>query len=236
MRQPAHEVPAGVTGEPVALGCVLPDAMLDLAPYSSPERLRATLGHDEPDVIRRALTLWQPWATLWVAGDKWAETRSTATKHRGLVAVHAAVGGLPAGAYIVTCNSEPIAPALVRAGYRPPYRGRSGRRGLRGPLVGTLHRGAVVGWVDVVDCVPAERVVHDDVEKPERTETLDGPGWVLPYRDEPLGDYGPGRWAWIAGDRGTVARPIVCKGSQARPWHLPEDVAAELHRQRLAAG
>lgn len=38
----------------------------------------------------KAITVWQPWATLIAIGAKEIETRSWATKHRGPVAIHAA--------------------------------------------------------------------------------------------------------------------------------------------------
>jgi len=38
----------------------------------------------------KAISLWQPWATLIAMGEKRFETRSWSTKHRGLLAIHAA--------------------------------------------------------------------------------------------------------------------------------------------------
>lgn len=38
----------------------------------------------------KALTLWQPWASLMALGHKKVETRCWTTKYRGLVAIHAA--------------------------------------------------------------------------------------------------------------------------------------------------
>jgi len=38
----------------------------------------------------KALSLWQPWASLWANGRKRFETRSWATQYRGSIAVHAA--------------------------------------------------------------------------------------------------------------------------------------------------
>lgn len=38
----------------------------------------------------KALTLWQPWASLMALEEKKIETRSWLTKHRGLLAIHAA--------------------------------------------------------------------------------------------------------------------------------------------------
>lgn len=37
----------------------------------------------------KALTLWQPWASLIALGEKRYETRSWATSYRGLLAIHA---------------------------------------------------------------------------------------------------------------------------------------------------
>lgn len=38
----------------------------------------------------RALSLWQPWASLWIAGPKVHETRAWSTDYRGALVVHAA--------------------------------------------------------------------------------------------------------------------------------------------------
>lgn len=38
----------------------------------------------------KAISLWQPWASLWIAGVKVCETRHWATSHRGTLLVHAA--------------------------------------------------------------------------------------------------------------------------------------------------
>ena len=75
----------------------------------------------------KAISLWQPWASLWACGRKTYETRSWATNYRGPILVHAAkrietdisdalreiceeeFGGhwtvnLPAGALIAVCD------------------------------------------------------------------------------------------------------------------------------------
>lgn len=39
----------------------------------------------------KALTIWQPWASLLVSGQKKYETRSWATSYRGPIAIHAAM-------------------------------------------------------------------------------------------------------------------------------------------------
>ena len=43
----------------------------------------------------KAITIWQPWATLLPLGVKLYETRSWATSYRGPIAIHAAALKLP---------------------------------------------------------------------------------------------------------------------------------------------
>ncbi len=43
----------------------------------------------------KAISLWQPWASLWLTSAKRHETRSWATAHRGWLLVHAAVRTRP---------------------------------------------------------------------------------------------------------------------------------------------
>lgn len=41
-------------------------------------------------IVMRAISLWQPWASLWLTESKVHETRHWPTKHRGWLIVHAA--------------------------------------------------------------------------------------------------------------------------------------------------
>ena len=45
---------------------------------------------DQGKKVIKAISLWQPWASLIVCGAKEIETRSWSTKVRGTVAIHAA--------------------------------------------------------------------------------------------------------------------------------------------------
>lgn len=74
----------------------------------------------------KALSLWQPWASLWACGRKTNETRAYQTNHRGPLLIHAAktictdiddalreiceVRELPAGALIGVCELVGCAP------------------------------------------------------------------------------------------------------------------------------
>lgn len=91
----------------------------------------------------------------------------------------------------------------------------------RGPLV--IHaasrdsctvpewpRGAIVCVCRLVDVVPIEAV---DPSPEERS----------------LGDYAPGRWAWILEDPHRFRRPIPFVGRQGL-WFVPENIEREAHR------
>ena len=86
----------------------------------------------------KAITLWQPWATLVACGVKSIETRSWATPHRGPLLIHAAKrwdDGL----------------ALALAGVNHVFRGE----GLP-TLPRELPLGCVVAIARLVDCVRCE--------------------------------------------------------------------------------
>ncbi len=88
----------------------------------------------------RAISLWQPWASLVALGVKRFETRSWATPHRGELAIHAA-----------KCEPWPLSDAvepLARAGYA---------------RWADLPRGAVLCIVRLVDVLPVELVVGEIV-------------------------------------------------------------------------
>lgn len=83
----------------------------------------------------KALSLWQPWASLMAAGVKRHETRHWATAYRGPIAVHAAKTLDLAGA-----------PDLLCEAVHGPYWSRD------------LPRGVVIAVGRLTACDPAERV------------------------------------------------------------------------------
>jgi len=69
----------------------------------------------------KAITLYQPWASLLAIGPKKHETRSWKTKHRGWIAIHAAKRF--DGLVMTACGrfSEELKETGYRVGYvRPP--------------------------------------------------------------------------------------------------------------------
>jgi hypothetical protein len=91
----------------------------------------------------RAISLWQPWASLMAMGAKRFETRSYPTKvfGRGDLAIHAAKK--KDTACLGLCLTEPFKTALLNAGFE---------------LIGDLPFGAVVAIGKLVACHRVEDV------------------------------------------------------------------------------
>jgi hypothetical protein len=92
----------------------------------------------------KAISLWQPWATLVAIEAKRYETRHWSTSIRGRIAIHAAQRETRELRELVTL--EPFRTALARAGYTAWEQ---------------LPRGAVVATADLRGTVRTDRVVHD---------------------------------------------------------------------------
>jgi hypothetical protein len=89
-----------------------------------------------------AISLWQPWASLWVAGRKVHETRHWRTSFRGWLLVHAAKRMDKAA-----MSDEGLGPVLA---YEFGHDWAS-----------KLPSGALVGRVHLVDCVPTRSFPAD---------------------------------------------------------------------------
>lgn len=81
----------------------------------------------------RAISLWQPWASLWCSKRKVHETRHWPTSHHGWLVVHAAKK------LVGDCGEE--LDELAIAEFGPYWRT-------------TLPRGAIIGAVRIVACKP----------------------------------------------------------------------------------
>lgn len=84
----------------------------------------------------KAITLWQPWASLIAWGEKQYETRNWATNYRGPLAIHASLRFTSEEKTI--CWQPVFAQALIRHGLEKPS---------------DLQLGAVLCLVDLVDVV-----------------------------------------------------------------------------------
>jgi len=129
----------------------------------------------------KALSVCQPWAWAIVAGIKTIENRWRPTRHRGPLVIHAS----KSRRYLEEDFSE-LLPGL------PPW--------------DELDYGALVGVVEVVDCVPLAEVEGDP--------------------------FAIGPWCWLlSGARGI--RPVPCKG-QVSLFSVPDQLVVPLHRYRQA--
>ena len=124
----------------------------------------------------KAYTVYQPYAYATVAGLKHYETRPQRTSIRGRVAVHAGKKRISLEDMTVV-----VIPAAGNA----------------------LHYGAVIGTVEIVDCVPVEEIMH-----------------TLTERERLLGDYSPGRFAWVLRNPIMFEKPIPARGKQGW-WDWP---------------
>jgi hypothetical protein len=95
----------------------------------------------------KALTLYDPWATLVVLGEKRFETRSWQTSHRGLLAIHVS-RNRPREAKRFD-DIEPFRSALGHNYHNLGYR----------------HPGCIIGTVEVVGCEDAGFVDAEITEK-----------------------------------------------------------------------
>lgn len=144
----------------------------------------------------KALTLWQPWASLVALGHKRVETRCWTTKHRGELAIHA------------SANLPPV--WLGRSRFSPEFADevadvlnvRRDRDDRLGPhvdsVVRALPRAAVL-------CIVRLRAIEPTT--PALRE-------YLSQRELLFGNYEEGRYAWHVELIEKFEQPIPAKGNR----------------------
>lgn len=132
----------------------------------------------------KALSLWQPYATLMAIGAKPIETRGWSTKYRGPLGIHAAKRFAQDERHL--CMEEPFVSALTAAGFT----------NLR-----DLPLGAILAVVELVDVVPTGRTLFE-VNTP----------WSP--ADLAFGNFTPGRFAWKTENPRRFKEPILWRGRQ----------------------
>lgn len=133
-----------------------------------------------------ALSVLQPGATLLMLGARRIETRSWHTRHRGPLAIHAARRRPPH--FTDLCERALARAALAAAGIEAPAH---------------LPRGAVLGTIDLLDCVRVEEL--GPVAEAERALTT----------------FAAGRWAWLLANPTPWPTPLPARGRLGLFWIEP---------------
>lgn len=138
----------------------------------------------------KAITIRQPWAWAILHAGKTIENRDWRTRVRGRVAIHAAKG----------CTSSEYWDAHI---FMRRILGYAGLVELKFPGLntGTLPLGAIVGTVEIVDCVSQS----------------DSPWFV--------GDYG-----FVLRDPIALPEPIPCRG-MLNFWEVPAAIVRQMEAQ-----
>lgn len=150
----------------------------------------------------KALSLWQPWATLIALGEKRIETRSWTTTYRGTLAIHASQK--MTREMKLLCEREPFADALdhvFAAGDELPL----------GAIVAVCELRAVL-------------------QVPSATHVQTMVGLPPPEPERSFGDYTPGRFAWMLENIRRLQEPIPCRGSQGL-WDVMYEIEIEIQKQ-----
>jgi hypothetical protein len=159
----------------------------------------------------KAITIWQPFASLRACGAKEFETRGWATPYRGQIAIHAAAISVPR----VLKRLFP----LGEWSYAPNFKAKTKfvnavDNALMMPM-DDLPLGAVIATGELVAC-------HRIVLHGGRGIHSDDPGWletdhgIYEPTDQELlfGDWAPGRFAWEIKNVKMLPKPIPAKGKQ----------------------
>ena len=157
----------------------------------------------------KALSLWQPWASAIARGSKRIETRHWSTNYRGPLAIHAAARIISKSEYAWFLEQDFWRAAMDWAD---------------GYVWSPLPLGAIVAVCVLADCVPTETIPFEDLELVLSSPT-GGP--VDPYApvwsERMMGDFTPGRFAWVLHDIRPLPKPIPFRGRQ-QLFEVPDDL------------
>lgn len=146
----------------------------------------------------KALTLTQPWASMVAIGAKRIETRSWSTRYRGPLAIHAAKG-FPRFAQEFANSGvvlHSMKSALLFSRQLRTFFTESGKWSFN-------PRGVVLATCELTTVARTESLkIGDLVGGVELTE--------LEYA---LGDYSPGRFAWVLSGLRILEAPVQARGS-----------------------
>jgi hypothetical protein len=162
-----------------------------------------------PTEQRRALSMWQPWASLLAAGIKGVESRGQNTKFRGEFFIHA-TAGINKKAYDYYLKNEDfriyVNEFLQISDFKPLE--------LR-EFKARFTTGAIIGRAVLVDSMPSFdlKKIYEDAGR-----------WVAWEKEFVLGIHESDRYAWECSGHTTFATPTPIKGCQSILWKIPNEI------------
>lgn len=152
----------------------------------------------------KAITLYQPYATLMAIGAKTFETRSWKTNYTGQIAVHAAKT-FPAWCKDLF-RTEPFHSMLVQYGHE---------------TLESLPRGVILSIHVLKRCYATPMVAGQTKLYTRGARALDKEIRIPPpWPESACGDYGPGRYAWHMPLIERLEPPQAARGKQGL-WNWP---------------
>lgn len=154
----------------------------------------------------KGITMWEPWATLLVGGEKQVETRPMRTHHRGPLVIGAAAEINREG--IAAVRESPVFRVALARIFGDPENVTADF------LLERLKEraGKLVGLVTVTGCMPTQEVLaYSKVTEKERR----------------FGNWATGRFAWLCAEHKKLHQPIPWKGKQGF-WHVPHSIVEQI--------
>lgn len=151
----------------------------------------------------KAISLIQPWATLWALGIKTCETRSWPTQHRGEIYIHASKSDSEEGQALW---SNPQIQHDLRISLNVQFP----------PAFSELPRGVIIGRINIVKCVlMTESVLSNKTD------------WLVSDFERICGDWSRGRFAFVGESPQLIDPPLPAKGQLGIWEYDPEQFNRE---------
>jgi hypothetical protein len=169
----------------------------------------------------KAITIIQPWASLWALDLKRYETRGWETLLRGRFAIHASQDP--------QLNLTPEQRDAVRRAFNWP-------EGDITAEIKNLPKGAFIAVADLAECYKIVRwseglgLEGRLLKNTDGTPQRDDRGRRIPWGERPypegdellFGDFREGRYAWAKENTILLPKPLPCRGNQ-RLWEVPDE-------------
>lgn len=147
----------------------------------------------------KAITVWQPWASLLATGKKHIETRAWRTNYRGEILIHAAKKPYSQVELMIPREDRKLIENALRLKYID-WKER-------------VPTSVIVGKANLVNCVLIDETTSELIKEQHPDEYA-------------FGDFTPGRYAWVMESPVLFKEPIPTKGKQGL-WNWEGEVPNE---------